>query len=124
MDRELSLRKNCGDHNLGQRPGESPSGSRGPAGLTRVTDPLRDLLLRTDQVGRIVRHSRRIVFCRRSRLGGDWKQCQSRWHDTKVMRSKEHRVGKQTRATVRYGKDRRLRYFLAGEATRNASGHS
>jgi len=35
-------------------------------------------------------------------LGGDWKQCQPSRHGTGEMRSAAHRVGKQTRATVRH----------------------
>jgi len=75
------------------------------AGLTCVTDPLCNLHLRTDPMGRRVCVSLRIVFCRRSRLGGDWKRCQPGRHDTSEMRTQEHRVGKQTRATVRHCKN-------------------
>jgi hypothetical protein len=38
MDGELSIGENGGDDNRGQRHGKSPSGGRGPAGLTCVTD--------------------------------------------------------------------------------------
>jgi len=82
MDGELSLRVTSGDDNRGQCHGETPSGSGGSAGLTCVTDSLCDLHLRTDQMSRRVRLGRRGVFCGRSRLGGDWKRCQSGRHFT------------------------------------------
>jgi hypothetical protein len=50
MNGEVSLRANGGDDNRGQWHGETPSGSRGSAGLTCVTDSLCDLQLRTDQM--------------------------------------------------------------------------
>jgi len=103
MDRDLSVSENGGDDNRGQRHGVTPSGSRGSAGLTCATDSLHDLHPRTDQMGRRVHLRQRAVFCGRSRLGGDWKQCQSDAHDTQKMRREEHRLGKYTRATVRYG---------------------
>jgi len=71
MDRELSLRKNSGDDNRGQRHGETPNGSRGSAGLTCATNSLCDLHLRTDQMGQRVCLRRRAVFCVPSRLGGN-----------------------------------------------------
>jgi len=55
MNGELSLGKNGGDDNRGQRHGKTPSESGGPAGLTCVTDPLCNLHLRTDKMGRRVR---------------------------------------------------------------------
>jgi hypothetical protein len=38
--------------------------------------------------------AKRIDFLRLSRLSGDWKRCQTDRHDTRVMRSKEYRMGK------------------------------
>ena len=94
MDRELSVRTNYGDDNRGQRHGETPSGSWGPAGLTLVTDSHCQLHLRTDRMGRRVRLRQWSVLCLRSRLGGDWEQSQSGHHNTGEMSSKEHQLGK------------------------------
>jgi len=58
MDREGSFGKNSGDNNRGQRHQETPGGSWGPAGLTGVTDPLCNLHLRTDKMGRRVHISK------------------------------------------------------------------
>jgi len=91
--RKLSVRKNCGNDNRGQSDGETPSGTRGPAGFTCVTNPLCDLHLRTDQIGWRAHHSWRVVFCRPSQLGGDWKRCELGRQDTRLMSSKEYRVG-------------------------------
>jgi len=56
---------------------ETSAGTWGPTGLTVVTDPLRNLHLRTDQMARRVTiRSRRAVLCRRPRLGGDRERCQ------------------------------------------------
>jgi len=52
MDGEVALRKKSGDGNQRQCHGKTPSCSRGPAGLTCVTDPLCNLHLWTDQMGR------------------------------------------------------------------------
>jgi len=73
---------------------ETPSGSSGPTALTRVTNSLCDLHLRTDQMGWRVSLSQRAVFWWWSQLCGDWKPCQAVSHDTREMRSEEHRVGK------------------------------
>jgi len=105
MDGELSVRKNGGDDNLGQRHGKTTSGSRGPAGPTCVTNCLCDLHLRTDQMGRrVCITTQGAILCIRPRLGGDRKQCQPCRLNTWEMCSKEHRVGKETRATGRHCK--------------------
>ena len=54
MEGELSPRKNGGYDNRRQFHGMTTSSSRGSAGLTCVTDPLCDLHLKTDQMGRRV----------------------------------------------------------------------
>jgi len=106
MDGELPIGENGGDDTLGQRHGKTPSGGRGPAGFTSVTDPLCHLHLRTNQVGRrVCIRGRGDILYRQPRLGGDRKRCQPCRLDTREMRSKEHRVGKQARATVQHCKD-------------------
>jgi len=94
MNRELSLRESGGDDNRGQRHGETPSGSRGSAGLTCVTDSIRDLHLWNDQMGPRVCLRRRAVFYGRSRMRANWKPCESGRHDTREMGREEHCVGK------------------------------
>jgi len=77
MDEKLSVGENGGDDNPGQRHGQPPSGGRGPAGLACVTSPLRDLHLRTNQLGRrVCIRGRGVILCRRPRLGGDRKRYQ------------------------------------------------
>jgi len=106
MDGERPIGETGGDDNRGRLHGKTPSGGRSPAGLTCVTDPLCDLHLRTNPVGRrVCIRGRRAILCRRPRLGGDRKRCQPCRLDTREMRSKEHQVGNQTRATVRHCKD-------------------
>jgi len=94
MDGELPVGKNGGDDNRGQRHGKTPSGGRGPARLTCITDPLCDLHLSTNQVGgRVCIRSRGAILCRRPRLGGDREQFQPCRLDTGEMRSKVNCVG-------------------------------
>jgi len=62
IDGELSLRKIDGDDNRVQRHGETPSGGRGSAVLTCVTDSHCDQHLRTDQLGQRVSLGQRAVF--------------------------------------------------------------
>jgi len=77
MDGKLSVGENGGDDNRGQRHGQTPSGGRGPAGLACVTSSLRDLHLRSNQVGRTVCiRGRGAILGRRPRLGGNRKRCQ------------------------------------------------
>ena len=71
MDRQHYLRENGGHDNRGQRHEETLSGTSDPAVLARVTDPLCIIHLRTDQMGRRVHLSQRVVFCQGCRLGGD-----------------------------------------------------
>jgi len=106
MDGALPLGANGGNDNRGQGHRKTTSGCGGPAGLTFVTNPLQNLHLRTDQMGRRVRiRSRRAILSRRPRLGDDRQRCQPRLHDTCEMRNKQHRVNEQTRAAVRHRTD-------------------
>jgi len=106
MDGERPIRKNGGDDNWGQRHGQTPSGGRGPAGLTCVTKPLCDLHLSTNQVGRrVCIRGQGAILCRRPQLGCDQKRCQPCRLDTREMCSKEHQVGKQMWVTVEHCKD-------------------
>jgi len=63
MDGELSLRKNSGDDNQGQRHGQTPSGRQGSTGLTCVTDSLCNLPPWPDQMDRRVHPSLRAASC-------------------------------------------------------------
>jgi len=77
MDGKLSVRENGGDDNPGQRHGQTPSGGKDHTGLACVTDLLRDLHLRTNQVGlRVCFRGRWTILCRQPRLDGNWTRCQ------------------------------------------------
>jgi len=74
MDGKLSFGGNGGDNNPGPHHGQTPSERRGPAGLTCVTEPLRDLHCRTNQVGRrVCIRGGGAILCRRPRMGDDRK---------------------------------------------------
>jgi hypothetical protein len=51
LDGELTVRPDGGDDHRGQRHGKTPSGDRGPARNTWVTNPRCDLHLSPQQVG-------------------------------------------------------------------------
>jgi len=77
MDGKLPVRVNNEDDNRGQRHGETPSGGRGPAGLTGVTNHLSDLHRRTNEVvQRVCIRGRGAILWGRPFQGGERKRCQ------------------------------------------------
>jgi len=91
MDGKLAIGQNGGDDNRGHSHGKTPSGGRGPTGLTCVTDPLCNLHLRSNQVGRrVCIGGLGAILSRRPRLGGNQKRCQPCRLYTQEVRSNEH----------------------------------